>query len=205
MEIENMKRMHLTALILVFTVLSLGAMAIGASAMMAAKPTAIAVVDVVKVRNALEEAREVTAEIERELQKFQNEDKARIQEIEELRQDLDLLEASTPAYDEKRQDLLFKMVEARTWQEVKKAQLNSEHAIQLERLYMKIVGAARDIGQLRGFDIVMSAERKIDFTKANAQEIDALVALRKLLWYTEEIDITEQVIQKMNNDFANNM
>lgn len=200
-----MKRMHLTALILVFTVLSLGAMAIGASAMMAAKPTAIAVVDVVKVRNALEEAREVTAEIERALQKFQNEDKARIQEIEELRQDLDLLEASTPAYDEKRQDLLFKMVEARTWQEVKKAQLNSEHAIQLERLYMKIVSAARDIGQLRGFDIVMSAERKIDFTKANAQEIDALVALRKLLWYTEEIDITEQVIQKMNNDFANNM
>jgi Skp family chaperone for outer membrane proteins len=205
MEIEDMKRMHLMTVIVVFAVLATGALSLGAGAMMAARPTAIAVVDVVKVRNAMDEAREVTAEIERELQEFQNQDKARMQAIEELRQDLELLEPNTPAYTAKRQELLFKMVEARTWQEVKKAELNSEHAIQLERLYMKIVAAARDVAELNGYDIVMAAERQLDFSKANAQEIDALVALRKLLWHTPEINITDQVIQKMNNDFANGM
>jgi Skp family chaperone for outer membrane proteins len=205
MEIKNMKRTYLTTFIVVFAVLATGALSLGAGAMLVAKPTAIAIVDVVKVRNALEEAREVTAEIERSLQAFQNEDKARMQAIEELRQDLELLEPNTDAYAKKRQDLLFRMVEARTWQEVKKAELNSEHAIQLERLYMKIVGASRDVGQLNGFDMVLAAERQLDFSKANAQEIDALVALRKLLWYTPEINITDQVIQKMNNDYANGM
>ncbi len=200
-----MKRTYLTTFIVVFAVLATGALSLGAGAMLVAKPTAIAIVDVVKVRNALEEAREVTAEIERSLQAFQNEDKARMQAIEELRQDLELLEPNTDAYAKKRQDLLFRMVEARTWQEVKKAELNSEHAIQLERLYMKIVGASRDVGQLNGFDMVLAAERQLDFSKANAQEIDALVALRKLLWYTPEINITDQVIQKMNNDYANGM
>ncbi len=177
----------------------------GAANMMAAQPTKIAIVDVIKVRNGLNEAKVISAEIEAKLQKYEQEHKGRLEEIESLREDLSILTPDSEAFDEKQRQLLAKTVEAKTWQEVAKVEITHEHTIQLESLFRQIVQASTDIATLHGYDMVLSQEREINFRNAKPKEIDALISLRKILWSRDEMDVTEQVIQKMNNDFANAM
>ena len=177
----------------------------GAANMLAAQPTKIAIVDVIKVRNGLNEAKVISAEIEAKLQKYEQEHKGRLEEIESLREDLSILTPDSEAFDEKQRQLLAKTVEAKTWQEVAKVEITHEHTIQLESLFRQIVQASTDIATLHGYDMVLSQEREINFRNAKPKEIDALISLRKILWSRDEMDVTEQVIQKMNNDFANAM
>lgn len=200
-----MTKFKISILIVAVTVFFTALAGAKAGHMLAAQPTKVAIIDVVKVRNGLEEAKQVAAEIEDELRKAETEQKGRIEEIEALREDLGILAPDTDAYQEKQQQLLLRSVEAKAWQEVAKAQLNAEHAIQLEALYRKIVKASQDIATVHGHDMVIAKERNINFKNAKPQEIDAIIALRKILWSRDDMDITELVIQKMNNDFANAM
>jgi len=176
-----------------------------AGSMMSAKPTAVSVVDVFLVRGRLDEAKQIGAEMEQELQQFQQEDKVRTDKVKELEEDIKVLQQDSEALKQKQTELLYKAIETKTWREVKKAQLGSDHAIQLERLYHKIVDASKAVAELNGYDIVLAKERDIDFSKNNSKEIDALISLRTLVWSRDEVEITESVIQKMNNDFKNNL
>lgn len=198
-----MKKYKLSALLITALVLFTGLAGVQAGAILAPQPTKVAIVDIIAVRNGLKEAKTISVEIEDKLRKAEQEQKKRIEEINSLKEDLGILGPGTDAFKEKQHQLILKSVEAKAWQEVAKAQLNVEHAVQLEAMYRKIVAASTDIATVHGYDMVLSKEREINFRNAKPQEIDALIALRTILWSREDMDVTQLVIQKMNNDFTN--
>jgi Skp family chaperone for outer membrane proteins len=200
-----MKKSKLSVLIIASVVLLTGFAGVQAGSLLAPQPTKIAIVDVIKVRNGLKEAKSISVEIEEKLRKAEQEQKSRVEEIKQIQEDLSILVPGTTDYKDKQLELITKSVEAKAWQEVAKAQLNVEHAVQLEAMYRKIVAASTDIATVHGYDMVLSKERDINFRNAKPKEIDALIALRKILWSRDDMDITDLVIQKMNNDFANAM
>ena len=167
-----------------------------------ARPCAIAVVDVSAVFNALDEKPTIDAARDKLRREMKAENDRRVQEINQLKEDRDLLQPG-PAFQEKQRELELAAIELQALQEYQKRRLISERALQTERIYSKITDALGAIAQAEGYDVVLFKERPIDFRAANPQQIDALVALRKVLWSKPDLDITAQVTDKMNNDFNN--
>lgn len=176
-----------------------------ATSMLSARPTAIATVDVGRIYNALEEKKQIDAELKTLQNQIEQDDAARVETLRQLDADLKVVVPDSPAFKQKRSELEFKVIETEAWRELKKRQLGSEQAIQKEKLYRKIVAAVGDVATNSGYDAVLYRERDVDFKGANSQQIDALIALRKVLWCKDELDITDLVTQKMNNDYANRM
>lgn len=167
-----------------------------------ARPTAVAVVDVSEVFNALDEKPTIDAGRDKLMREMKAKKDRREEELIQIREDRNLLQPG-PAFQEKQSELELKVIELTALKEFQKRRLISERALQTERIYSKIVDAIGAIAQAEGYDVVLFKERPVDFRAADPQQIDTLVALRKVLWSKPELDITAQVTDKMNNDFNN--
>ena len=75
--------------------------------------------------------------------------------------------------------------------------------MQIEQLYRKTLDAIGRVAKDSGYDVVLFKEKAPDFTNANAQQISTMIQVRKLLWSSDDIDITQQITQRMNNEFEN--
>jgi len=61
----------------------------------------------------------------------------------------------------------------------------------------------RDYAQANEYDLVLYKEADVNFRNATSGQVDALIALRKVIWSKDSMDMTDSVIAKMNNDFNN--
>ena len=109
----------------------------------------------------------------------------------------------TPAFNEKQAQLEQKAIELQAWRGYQNQRLNRERGLQIERLYRNVTDTIGRVAEENGFDIVMFKERPVDFTGAKPEALKTLIQVRKVLWAAEQLDLTDQVIQMMNNDFSN--
>lgn len=200
-----MKRHLITVAVVVAAVFVTSLATVKANNMLAARPATVAVVNVADVYNNLKERDEIDADLNRQRREFQEEDDARQQTLKALQDDLKILPPDGDAFTTKRNELRFKVIELKAWREFKQLELEQESALQKERLYRKICDAVGEVARLDGYDMVFYKESNINFEGANAKQLDALIALRKLLYTRDDLEITERVVQKMNNDFVNAM
>lgn len=167
------------------------------------RPTSIAVVDVQKVFNSLDEQSAIQADITRRGEKFQSESNDRAKEVRNLEQDLSILAPDSEAYrqaDEKRQQ---KAIELEVWQKLKLQQLEREMAIQTEHLYRKITQAVDRLAKKQGYDLVLYKDETEPVRAKTQREVKVLINMRKVLYAAPELDVTDQITQALNNEFNN--
>lgn len=197
---------HLVTLAIVLAAVFVTSLAtVQASNMFAARTVTAGVVNVAKVYNSLKERDEIDADLSSQRRAFQEEDDARQETLKALQDDLKILPPEGDAFDAKKRELEYKVIELQAWRQFKQRQLEQEAALQKERLYRQITSAIGDVARLDNYDMIFYKEADIDFSGANAKQLDALIALRKVLWAKDDLDITDRVVQKMNNDFQNAM
>ena len=170
-----------------------------------AKPTAVAVVDIAGIYNALGQKQVLAAESEQMVTRAEKEHELKIEHLKQLQADLELMQPGDAAYNKKRYELQLEAVQIKAWREFQKQRIAHEEAIRKEQLYRQILDAIGAFAQTNGYDMVLYKERTVNFAGANQSQVDALIALRKVLWSREELDITDAVTAKMNNDFNNVM
>ena len=176
---------------------------------LSAQPTAVAVVDVGVVLESMKEKMQIEADIKSQQEEDRRKAEGMAQNLKDLESDLDILARGTPAYDEKLQELDQKIIEVQSWQQYQQQKYQRESARQMVRLYQKISTKAGEVAKENGFDLVLYRDREIDVDfrkvepKVLAGVIKTLVTQRKVLWSSDDIDITDQVIQIMNNEFSN--
>lgn len=176
-----------------------------ASQMLKGRPTAVAVIDVEKVFNALAEKTQIEADLNSRQEKLVAERQERERELKNIKAELDLLNPSNPGFLKKQEELERKLVDLQVWGQWQTQSMMRENRLQITGLYNKITAACGKVSKGNGYDVVLFKESTTDFSNVKNEELSGVIRSRKVLWAAEDLDITDQVIQAMNNDYKNNV
>ncbi|MCE9591791.1 MAG: OmpH family outer membrane protein [Planctomycetes bacterium] len=167
------------------------------------RPTAIGVVDVEKVFNTLAEKMQIEADLNTRQENLKKERDSREKELRDLKKDLEVLNASNPAFKTKQEELEKKVFDLQAWAQWQTNMLSRENRLQITGLYNKITSAAGKVAKDSGYDVVLFKEPAADFGNVTPEQLSMALRSRKVLWTAEDLDLTEQVVQAMNNDYKN--
>ena len=167
------------------------------------RAVSIAVVDIEEVFNNLKEREAVQANIQGRVSELQQWEQAKRREIVRLQEDLKVTNEGTEEYQQLLDQLRKSMIQLQVELELGKRTLEQESARQLEAIYRNIIDATGAIAKQQGYDVVLLRDKMPNLAGANQQQIAAMIQVRKLLYADQRLDITQQVKQRLNNEYQN--
>jgi len=175
--------------------------AAGLASAQSEQSTRIAIVDIQQVFNSLEEKTAIEADLRTRTQELQEKEEQRQKELQQLQSDLEILAKDSPAYKQKMEQLEMGAIELQAWRQFETKKLNRERALQIERLYNETLETIGSVAEENGYDLVLYQEQKPDFSGVKPEQIGGAIASRKVLWASDALELTEQVITRMNNEY----
>lgn len=170
---------------------------------MTARPTSVAVVDLQRVFAASSEKTNLESEIATRRDALQQEANDLKERIAQMRNELDLYEPGSANYRATVEKIQQASFEADNWLKWEQQKLQFEGARIIKRLYASAVEAVEDVAEQNGIDLVFFREGDLQERFESPQQATAQVQLRKLMWATDDVDVTDAVINRMNLNFQN--
>ena len=90
-------------------------------------------------------------------------------------------------------------IEMQVWSELEARKLRMEEQLLIENLIRKANEAVERIGQENGYDLVLFKNQTVNMQQGQQQ---AQLNIRIVAWSSEAIDLTDQIIQRMNNEYS---
>jgi Skp family chaperone for outer membrane proteins len=178
----------------------------GAQRSTRAEPTAVATVNLSLVLEGLEERASAERVIESLRAEFEAQDKQKQADIEQLEQTLaDIVDDE--ARRKKRDDIDLKTLEFLAWRRVKSEQMDLERTLLLQDLYKKISAAIQEQAVANGYELVLVDDSSSDFTYnpelrlSREMQVRQQIVSRRMMWGSDRIDMTEDLIVRMNNAY----
>ena len=165
--------------------------------------TTVAVIDVMKLYEELQEWLEIEAEQQQKTQRFQEERQRRVEEINALQRDLGITPENTPIWEKKQDELLAKTAEYQAWGQIQQQRIQREIALRLQALEKKMTAAIEATARDNNIDLVMNRQSNIPLVQGGQQQQQQNFNLRMVLYARDTLDITHEVAQRMNNEFRN--
>lgn len=188
---------------LVMVVAMMGMLTLPGKVQAQSRPSSIAVVDVEKAMNALEEMTQLEADLKSEFEQIKQEHETRRNKLKQMQEDLELLQEGTDAFMQKAEELQLSAMQLDSWWKYKQARMSSERVLQIGNMYRKMLNAIGKIASETGYDMVLFKEKNATFKNLKPEALSAYVSLRKVLWVRNDLDITDQVVLRMNNEWKN--
>ncbi len=174
-----------------------------ATSALQAQPTALAVVDMQKVFNDSSEKKQIEADINRLGEQNEVAKNDMVAKLRGMDEDLKLIHPNeTQQLEDKRKEIRRAAVQMKVEYEARRQEIGREGVIRIENLYRKILSAAGDVAETNGYDLVLYKETEDMLNAENFQQIINMISARKVLWSSEEVDITEQVSTRLNTAFG---
>lgn len=197
---------HTVALVLGGCLVTGLAVRADANAAQAAKtPAVIAVVDLAKLLDGLDERAVLEQQLETGIAARRAQLEELAKQISDLRKGLEIEPQGTPVYREKVRQLLELDAQARVRREALDTISTVEKGTSLIDLYRKIAAAAESVAVREGYDAVFVDDSSMELppqpTEPQALQI---ILARRLLFTADRLDITDLLRTQMNNDFAAN-
>jgi Skp family chaperone for outer membrane proteins len=165
-----------------------------------ATPSAVAVVNLNRLVDGLAELAELQERLKqradasrRRLEELGNQLKAVEQDLEEIRD----VEARVSKFAEK----VELEAQLKTRREVLQRILDLEQGRVMRQTFLKIMDACKRLAETDGWDLILVDDRDGLPDMATGEQITQLVMLRQVLYANERVDVTDQLITLMNNEF----
>ncbi len=205
-----MKSMKITMNLPVFVIVILLAVAAGYEAFAeraaAPGPTVVAVVRIEPLFDGLKQRAEAAAGVDRLLGEIETEAQARQETIKALKEEhsntVDATERETLA-----DKIAMETLKNDSWLQTAKREHEIDKAVRLQDLYKKIFDAIQTLAMTEGYDLVIvddsGAALPFDGSSRIVPQVQVLQQLtrRKVLFVNPTLDITEDLIMRMNNEF----
>jgi Skp family chaperone for outer membrane proteins len=173
-----------------------------ASAVQQAGPSAVAVVDLTRLLDGLDERAALEQELNQEIEQRQAELDRVTGAIERMGQDIQTLAEDDPNRTQRIRELRMKEIEARALRNFIQEELSLEKGRMLGNLFNKIQNSVADIAARDGWDLVLIDDSSLELpSQVNEQQMLQLVLSRRVLAAGERVDITDDVRTLMNNRF----
>jgi len=198
------RRIHLVTVSAALAALLTAGLAIQPARAVPQKATVVAVIDVQKAFDGLDEKSEIEAYRERQLRRIQEEYNTRKEEIDKLTAELDVLEQDSPLRQQKEDEVIMKTAQLDAWMRLEERRHSREVANRLEKVRRSMMDTIEAVAkaQTPRIDLVLNRETTINLPTGQRGTTSS-INIRKVLYASAELDITDNVIQRMNNEFRN--
>ena len=83
--------------------------------------------------------------------------------------------------------------------------MGSERVLQVANVYRKLSDTIGKVATEAGYDMVLFKEKTMALPQANMKPdtLSAMLQMRKVIWVRNDLDITDQIVLRMNNEWKN--
>jgi len=160
------------------------------------------VVNVAELIAKCDKNKDFQATVQKRQATLQSEQKKKQDEVNVLRQNLDL--AATAAERQKIERQITKsLYEFQAWQQIEQQNLMRDQRTFLIELYGEIDRAVAAIAQKEGYDLVLFDTPSPDFDNLNPEQLVQVIGNRRVVYRNESVNLTPVVLQKLNLDPQN--
>ena len=199
--------MHTTRNILIaasaLAVLVVGLVGVNAQGVLSSEPTVVAVVDLANLYDSLKEKQQIDAELGTIKTRVTQESDDRKKDIEQKRQDLDMLVPGTPPYADSQEAYERAALDYQVWVQFEQNKLSREARIRINKLQENLQKAIGTVAETQGVGVVLYKQQSLPLG-TNAQGRPQTANIDIVAFASDAVDITDLVAQQMNNDFDNN-
>ena len=174
---------------------------------LSAQPSAVGNVDIRRILDKIQLRGEMEIELTQMSNRFEQELKTRKEQIESRAKESDAV--TDPAERQSLRDgLAFEQLQLKEWATIKQMELDGEQARRWENLYRSIVGEADKLAQSEGYQYVLVYDGTSEFQRDRrsqmplSQQVVEQISRRRVLYAAKADDLTEKLIQRMNNSRA---
>ena len=193
-----MNKTHVSILLAV-TVLLCMAWFAGAQSTDALGPVVVGVVGVETVLNQVDARTQMNADLQSARERVLAEKETRDKLVKDLQQDLEWLPDNSPEHLRKQEELEEATIQRAAWVTYQNNKLAREEKLRYEDLYRQMLAAIQEVSEGSSVDLVLFKEKHFEVPREwNTAQILALAANRKVLYARPGMDLTEQVITRMN-------
>lgn len=167
-----------------------------------AQPTSVAVVNVMRALNELDELKALNGPLNERGNERQAQLDVLKKEVENLQIELQELPATKR---DRRLEIQARIFELN---ETIKARFNAyQRIIELEKggilypLYQKVLAGVEEISTREGYELVLFDNRELQVPQDSQAVVSEAIQQKSILYAAERIDITDQVVQLLNNKF----
>jgi len=166
-----------------------------------AQPAPVAVCDVVEVFNNYKRSADLKIDFDKRKERIEAENKKRLDAIDMVKGEMEGFTPGTKDYEERFEKLQRLSIERQAWLKYQEFLASKEQLQVTEDMYRQIRQAIETIARKRGFDVVLYRERKELPTESMAELLNQ-IERRKVLYFAESVDITEDVLTEINRTYA---
>ncbi|MEO1128170.1 MAG: OmpH family outer membrane protein [Planctomycetota bacterium] len=179
-----------------------GLVMVAAAALQNASPTSVALVDLGRALNALDE----TQMQEEEFQAFQDEVMRHGLELrdrlETLDNELSVMSPDDPNYQAKQIEQFRTELQIRDEQKLAQALIAKQFVKLQVQMFDRLIEAAEEYATQEGYDLVVADDSSIEITDdLPMAELRIALASRRVVFAADTVDITDAMINFMNNQF----
>lgn len=164
-----------------------------------AEGTAVAVVDWLAVTDQLTAWQEAKARLNDRKAVFQEELTTREGEVRAIRDNLEVLPADSPAYQQEAAKLRQKTVELQAWAQYAEQEMQRDELREQLTVFKRIEEAVKAIAQRDGYMLVLwNDSRNKAVNMRELSDSAQRIATRQIIYANDAIDITDEVAQYLN-------
>jgi Skp family chaperone for outer membrane proteins len=169
----------------------------------AAAPTAVAFVDFKRVYESLKETTDRAARTFAQREAFQKEVDTLSKQLKALQADVEAAKEGSPAWVEANFAYQEAEIGARARTEGFDRRLSLMLGNNSRELYLKFLGTLDFFAQREGWDAIVLDDRGISMPDlAPNDKVTEIIGNKKVLYLGAKADITDEIIEVMNNDYA---
>lgn len=159
-----------------------------------------AVIDIVRVFNEFKQTQDINAEFETRRREVQAEVDGRDRVIETHTRELEAFAPDSTDYTTRRRELMRLRIDRDNYMKLAEFEVRDLFRIWTRKTYDRICEVAAQVAERRGFDVVVIRE-DLEPDIPDANTLKQQIRLRKVIYSTPRVDITEDVLSRINSDY----
>jgi Skp family chaperone for outer membrane proteins len=154
-----------------------------------------------KIFFGMKETQDIRQRLEAERKSLVEQEVERRKKVEELRSAMELIKPDAPQYEDANKQFVTAAIEFKNWGEISQAQYARNEKVLTKALYDKITAAIAELAKERGIDLVVAIQPPINIEKNTNDQIVQLLAQRQVLYANATVDITSDVIARLDEKY----
>ena len=169
------------------------------------RATAVVTVDLQRVLDGLNQRAKAQVELDAMREETIAEDEQQQAMLKRLKEELDA--APEAEKDAKREEMAMRALEYNAWRAFALERIDIEKSIMLRNLYRSINTSIDKLATANGYDIVLSNDSDAELMINSEAQLPREMQIRqqilgkKVLYRSDLVDITDELIERMNNAF----
>ncbi len=168
-----------------------------------ATPTAVATVDVVTIFDQIQELKDLEAQLEKNKSSRQAQLDEVSNQLKTISADLESMNKGTNEYKEKVREAMEKQAVLKARTDALNQILSIDRGNMTRDLFAKVDDAIKRIAEREGYDMVLFDDSTFVIPEGvQYQDVQRAIVTRSVLYRSDSIDITKQVVDLMNNEYT---